>query len=70
MITHSYRSQLHRVWRSMRLAGFLLASAMLVPGIGFAQELDPTLAVSFDDTVRAIAVQPDGTIIVGGRSTS
>lgn len=45
----------------------MAAIALLVPGAVSAQELDPALTVSFNDTVRAIAVQPDGTIVVGGQ---
>lgn len=41
-------------------------SAMLAAGPARAQVLDPGFAPSFDDAVRAISVQPDGRILVGG----
>lgn len=44
----------------------LALSGMLAAGAAGAQVLDTGFAPSFNDIVRAIAVQPDGRILVGG----
>ena len=65
------RSTMQQMLSSVALAvcllAFLAASALASPG-----ELDPTFTtgVGFNGTVTAIAVQPDGKIVVGGGFTT
>lgn len=49
---------------SLAIVGTLLACTVARPAT--AQTLDPTFAPALSDTVRTVAVQPDGHIVVGG----
>lgn len=49
---------------SLTIVGALLACNVARPAS--AQTLDPTFAPSLSDTVRTVAMQPDGHIVVGG----
>ena len=51
---------------SLAVAGIL---ALAVSGPGTAQVVDPGLAPYLNDTVRAVAVQDDGRLLIGGQFT-